>query len=203
MAKDNNWLPELLELLERRGRLVRLNQKLVQKLVQLNRLQVEMKRRIALLKLALWLGAGLGLGLLGLGLWITLLGQKLLGLGLGLLVMWLTRLGEDRFMVQLDRLQVQVHQELLTLGGKETLNRISKQRTSLLTGKLSHILPEEWRGEVEAVRQRLINAGSPSWFIKFTTAKCLLELLWATVEIYLDNFWLAVRKEADKYSLRR
>jgi hypothetical protein len=115
-----------------------------------------------------------------------------LGVVQALMVLWATR--------ETDQVAEQIAAQL---NLEETLNRVSNHKTSLLTGKLSRILPEDWRGEVEAVRQRLINAKSPSWVINLRTAWCLLELFWAAVHISWDNLGVAVKKETEKYSLRR
>lgn len=59
----------------------------------------------------------------------------------------------------------------------------------ILTRLLVHILPEDWRGNLEALRYELIAAKKSRWHIRFITAVVLLDMLRGSIRIKLDNLY--------------
>lgn len=67
------------------------------------------------------------------------------------------------------------------------------------TSWLAHALPEDWCGELEALRyQLLIKQKRSNWFVRFITIKCLLEMLWAYLQIKVENIWLSNKNEVTR-----
>lgn len=62
---------------------------------------------------------------------------------------------------------------------------------------LASKLPEDWRCDLEELRQEWIYSGCSEAVLKLKTTKCLLEMLWATIQIKWDSF---IEKSGEVYS---
>ena len=127
------------------------------------------------------LGQGLVLGLvLGpmLGL-VRVLGLVLvLGLGLVLVLLLVRVLGQ-----------------MLLLGRTQQQSSVEIRRQSHIKGWLAKILPEEWRGELEALRYRwLAKKKRHKVLVNFITGICLLGMLKAYLQIKVENVWLLKKR---------
>jgi len=52
---------------------------------------------------------------------------------------------------------------------------------------LAKVLPEEWRGELEALRHRWRRQRHPKFLIELRTVLCLLDMLKAFIQIKVEN----------------
>ncbi|MBD0261263.1 MAG: WD40 repeat domain-containing protein [Tolypothrix sp. Co-bin9] len=81
------------------------------------------------------------------------------------------------FVIQIKRLQNKQNSEP------------SKSKSSyIVTGWMVYVLPEDCRGNLEALRSELITAQKPNWYVSFITVLTLLDMLRGGIQIKLENF---------------
>jgi len=68
------------------------------------------------------------------------------------------------------------------------------RRQSHIKGWLAKILPEDWRGELEALRRRWLAKKRHKVLVDFMTGICLLGMLKAYLQIKVENVWLLRRR---------
>jgi hypothetical protein len=80
-------------------------------------------------------------------------------------------------------------QELQQQKQKELEPPRDRQGSYVITGKLAHVLPEDYRADLEALRKRWLNdQGLPKWCVWFRTAIILLQMLWGCSWVKFENF---------------
>jgi hypothetical protein len=155
------------------------------------------------LVLVLVLGLGLGLGLeLLVGLVLgSVLGPMLvqvLGSMLGPMLGLVRVLGLVLVLglgLVLVLLLVRVLGQMLLLGRTQQQSSVEIRRQSHIKGWLAKILPEEWRGELEALRYRwLAKKKRHKVLVNFITGICLLGMLKAYLQIKVENVWLLKKR---------
>jgi hypothetical protein len=70
-----------------------------------------------------------------------------------------------------------------------------KRKSHIIKGWLSKRLSEEWRGELEALRDRWRKEGKSDLWIKILTRFELLKLLKAYLQIKVENIWLPKKRK--------
>jgi len=80
---------------------------------------------------------------------------------------------------------------LNSLKGKQIKQK--EQRSYTLTDKLVHILPEEYRADLNTLHYRLlIKQKHPKWLVQILTIMCLLDMFRGWLQIKLENIWLSI-----------
>lgn len=87
-------------------------------------------------------------------------------------------------------------QELQQHKQKELESLPDRQRSYVITGKLAHVLPEDYRADLEAFRKRWLNdQGLPKWCVWFLTARILLHMLWGCSWVKFENFLESLKEK--------
>ncbi len=68
----------------------------------------------------------------------------------------------------------------------------------IMTGFVIKILPEDWIGNLEALRYELIKAKQLRWRIRILTIKALLQMIWAGIKIKIEDLLLPVTTRINK-----
>lgn len=63
------------------------------------------------------------------------------------------------------------------------------QSNYIITGWVVCVLPEDWRGNLEALRYELITAKNPTWYVRFITVTTLLDMLFGGIRVKWQNFY--------------
>jgi hypothetical protein len=98
--------------------------------------------------------------------------------------------------VNVDPLPDNVEQMLKDSSNSTTQNSsVEIKQKSHIKGWLPNTLPEEWRGELEALRYCWLEEGKPEVWIVIITGFNLLIMFKAYLQIKVENIWLFKRKQ--------
>ncbi|MEA5622799.1 WD40 repeat domain-containing protein [Nostoc sp. UHCC 0251] len=72
---------------------------------------------------------------------------------------------------------------------KRQKNTSNTQNSYIITGWVICVLPEDWRGDLEALRYELIAANKPKFYVRFITATTLIDMLFGGIRVKLHNLY--------------
>jgi WD40 repeat protein len=72
---------------------------------------------------------------------------------------------------------------------KRHKNTSNTQKSYIITGWVICVLPEDWRGDLEALRYELIAANKPKFYVRFITVTTLLDMLYGGIRVKLQNLY--------------
>jgi WD40 repeat protein len=75
------------------------------------------------------------------------------------------------------------------LQNTQNQNTAKSQSSYIITGWVVYVLPEDWRGNLEALRCELISANKPDLHIKIITVITLLDMVFGGIRVKLHNFY--------------